>query len=335
MKVRAVLAAAAGLALLAWLVWCAGLAAVGQSIGALGVGGFLVLIVFQLALAVLAGSAWSLLGRGGAAVGARAFYWARLVREAASQALPFTQVGGVALGGRALALEGAPGALATASTLTDMAVEFTTQVAYAALGALLLVLLRPANPLARPVLGVIAALVAMAGGLIWAQAHGASLVERGLQRFVRGGDGDANDGSGGVAAAFKAVRRRPGALALAALIHFSAWVLSGVQTWATLRLLHVGGVSLAGALVMDSLTSAARAMAFLAPAGLGVQEGALVLLGQLFGAPPAAALALSLIRRGRDLALAAPVLVLWQARQGRRIWGFEGAPRWRRPRLRG
>jgi glycosyltransferase 2 family protein len=315
-KARAVLAAALGVALFAWLLWRAGLGAVSASIRTLGAGGFLGLIVFQLALALLAGAAWALLGRGRTGAGAGAFIRARLVREASSQALPFTQIGGVALGGRALALEGVSGAFATASTITDMAVEFTTQVAYAALGAFLLQALRPANPLARPVLGVVTGLAVMAAGLIWAQAHGASLVERGLRRFS---GGDARE-PGGVVAAFKDMRRRPGTLALAGVLHFAAWVLTGVQTWATLRVLHVGGVSLAGALVMDSLTSGARAVAFLVPGAFGVQEGALVLLGQVFGAPPAASLAVSLIRRGRDLALAVPILLLWQARQGRRIW---------------
>lgn len=326
MKARAVLLAAAGLALLVWLLWRAGLPAVWAAGRALGAGGFAGILLFQLLLALVAGLAWAALGRGLAGAPPRAFVWARLVREAASQALPFTQVGGVALGGRALALEGVPGGVATAATVTDMAVEFTTQVAYAALGALLLTLLRPQNPLGRPVLGVVVGLLFMAGGLLWAQAHGAAVVERLAARLARRDPGEGF----GIAEAFTAMRRRPGPLALAGLLHLSAWMLTGVQTWLTLRLLHVEGLGLAGALVIDSLTSGARALAFLVPGALGVQEGALLLLGQLFGVPPAAALALSLIRRGRDLALGAPVLLLWQARQGGRIWDLGVTGRWRR-----
>ena len=324
MRWRAVLAAAAGLALFAWLLARAGLPQVWASVRTVGLVGFAGLLAFQMALAVLAGVAWWLLGRGRPDAGLRRFVWARFVRDAASQALPFAQVGGVALGGRALALEGVSGAFATASTLTDMAVEFTTQVAYAALGAALLQALRPHNPLGRPVLGVIAGLALMAGGLVWAQAHGAGVVERLARRFSR----KAADGEAGpsVTDAFAEMRRRPASLALAWGAHLSAWVLTGVQTWLTLALLHQG-TRLGGALVVDSLTSGAKALAFLVPGALGVQEGALVLLGQLFGVSPAAALALSLIRRGRDLALALPVLAVWQAQQGGRIWGLKGRVR--------
>ena len=319
MKGRAVLAAALGLALLVWLLARAGLPAVRTSVLTLGLGGFVILLAFQLGLAALAGCAWALLGRGRADAKLSRFIWARLVRDGASQALPFAQLGGIALGGRALALEGVDGAFATASTITDMAVEFTTQVAYAALGTALLQALRPHNPLGRPVLGVIAGLAVMAAGLVWAQAHGAGVVERLVKRFSRKAAG--GEAGSSVTDAFAGMRRRPLALAGAWAAHLSAWVLTGVQTWLTLAMLHQR-THLAGALVLDSLTSGAKALAFLVPGALGVQEGALVLLGQLFGVSPAAALALSLIRRGRDLTLAAPVLGIWQAQQGGRIWSW-------------
>jgi glycosyltransferase 2 family protein len=314
---RTLLAAGAGLALLVWLLWRAGLPAILAALKTVGAPGFLALVASQVALAVLAGVAWSRLGRGRTQVGPAGFVRARLVREAATQALPFTQIGGVALGGRALALEGADAAFATASTLTDMAVEFTTEVAYAALGALLLQQLRPGNLIGRPVLAVVLVLALMAAALVWAQAQGAGLVER-LLRRVLGGEGE----PGGVVQAFAAMRRRPAALVFAAALHLAAWILTGVQTWWLFQLLHVRSVGLGGALAVDSLTSAARAVAFVVPGAFGVQEGALVLLGQLFGVSPASALAVSLVRRGRDLALGAPILMVWQARQGGRIWAL-------------
>jgi hypothetical protein len=49
-----------------------------------------------------------------------------------------------------------------------------------------------------------------------------------------------------------------------------------------------------------------------------VQEGAYVLLAPLFGLSPSAALALSLLKRGRDIAIAVPVLLSWQALEIRR-----------------
>ena len=97
------------------------------------------------------------------------------------------------------------------------------------------------------------------------------------------------------------MRRRPGALALAALSpDRRGQRREPAERWPT--------------------ASRPAPRRWLVPGALGVQEGALAVLGALFGVPLPAALALSLIRRGRDLALALPVLALWQARHGARIW---------------
>lgn len=314
MKLRTALVAALGIGFLAWLVWRTGLRPVLSSITAIGVGGFLIVLAFQLGLAVPTGWAWFLIGGGPSAPKPRLFVWARMVREAASQLLPFTHIGGLALGGRALSLGGVPGASAFASTFADTTLEFTTQVAYVALSALLLVQLRPGNPFGRPLLMAILALAAMAAALLAVRSRGLPLLSRWVKRGpVHAFIARIAESDGG---AFGA---HPVSTAGAALLHFVAWVLSGVQTWLILRLLHMD-VSLGAALVMDSLTSGARSVAFLVPSGLGVQEAALVGLGEMFGVPPPAALALSLIRRGRDLVLAAPVLLIWQLRHGERIW---------------
>jgi len=59
---------------------------------------------------------------------------------------------------------------------------------------------------------------------------------------------------------------------------------------------------------------------FVAPAGLGVQEGTYALVGPLFGLPAEAGLALSLLKRGRDLVVGVPTLLAWQAVEGGRLF---------------
>ena len=56
-----------------------------------------------------------------------------------------------------------------------------------------------------------------------------------------------------------------------------------------------------------------RGVAFAVPNAVGVQEGAYVMLGSLFGLSPDMALALSLLKRGRDITIGVPVLLAWQA----------------------
>jgi hypothetical protein len=58
-----------------------------------------------------------------------------------------------------------------------------------------------------------------------------------------------------------------------------------------------------------------------------VQEGAYILLGAGFGVTPETALALSLLKRGRDLVIGLPALVAWQLAEGRHFWRRSaGAP---------
>ncbi|MBV9551421.1 MAG: flippase-like domain-containing protein, partial [Alphaproteobacteria bacterium] len=74
------------------------------------------------------------------------------------------------------------------------------------------------------------------------------------------------------------------------------------------------------AMVIESLVYAIRSTAFYVPNSVGVQEGAYVLLGGAFGLSPEMALALSLLKRARDLTIGLPVIGLWQAVESGRIW---------------
>jgi glycosyltransferase 2 family protein len=69
-------------------------------------------------------------------------------------------------------------------------------------------------------------------------------------------------------------------------------------------------------ITIESLLYAIRSAAFAVPNAVGVQEGAYVMLGALFGLSPDMALALSLLKRGRDITIGVPVLLCWQALEG-------------------
>jgi len=72
-------------------------------------------------------------------------------------------------------------------------------------------------------------------------------------------------------------------------------------------------------LVLESMLYAVRTSAFVVPNAVGVQEGAYILLGATFGLTPEMALALSLLKRARDLAIGLPTIGVWQALEGGRI----------------
>jgi uncharacterized membrane protein YbhN (UPF0104 family) len=84
-----------------------------------------------------------------------------------------------------------------------------------------------------------------------------------------------------------------------------------LETWAALHWLAADSNFL-HALVLESLSQAARHIIFIMPAGLGVQEISLVAVGQLLGVSGEAALAVSLAKRMSEVLYGVPALLSWQ-----------------------
>jgi uncharacterized membrane protein YbhN (UPF0104 family) len=136
------------------------------------------------------------------------------------------------------------------------------------------------------------------------------------------GRGWADKTASGAAAlhtALTAVYRRRGRAASSFVLHFVCWVASTLGAWVALRF---AGASLdfATVLVIESLLYAARSIAFAVPNAVGIQEGTYILLGASFGLTPETALALSLLKRARDLTIGVPALVAWQFLESGRLW---------------
>ena len=90
-----------------------------------------------------------------------------------------------------------------------------------------------------------------------------------------------------------------------------AWFISGLESWVGLQFMHQPR-SVADVLVLESLVFAIRSIAFFIPLGAGIQEGGYVLIGSLLGIPAPLALAVALLKRGRDLCIGVPALLFWQ-----------------------
>jgi uncharacterized membrane protein YbhN (UPF0104 family) len=78
-------------------------------------------------------------------------------------------------------------------------------------------------------------------------------------------------------------------------------------------------LSVTDAFILESLSSGVRAAAFMVPGALGALEGGIVVFGALFGLPADMALAISLSKRVRELALGLPGLMAWQWVEGRHL----------------
>jgi uncharacterized membrane protein YbhN (UPF0104 family) len=91
-----------------------------------------------------------------------------------------------------------------------------------------------------------------------------------------------------------------------------------LESWMILRAMGVPA-SLGVALVVESLGGAARSAGFAVPGALGVQEAGFIVVCELFGIPPDTAIALSMVKRARELLVGVPGLLLWQWSEGKRL----------------
>jgi len=102
-------------------------------------------------------------------------------------------------------------------------------------------------------------------------------------------------------------------------LHFTCWIVSAVEVWLALRFAQAP-LDFATVVVIESMLYALRTAAFAIPNAVGVQEGAYVLIGASFGLTPEMALAVSLLKRARDLVIGLPALGVWQAVEGGYLW---------------
>jgi putative membrane protein len=306
----------AGLALIGILIGYFGADAVFRSLLAVGWGGFATICLIHLALMAVMGIAWWALLPG---TKLWISIWGRLVRDAGSEVLPLSQVGGYVLGARAIAFAGVPGSTAAASTIVDVSLEFVSQIAFTGLALGWLIRLWPASPIAAPVAIGLAVAAILGVGLFAAQRRGFDFIDR-LAR-VLGRDRLERTAAGAAAlqAAVSAIYGRRLRLCANFVLHLVSWIAATTEVWLALRFAGAP-LGFGVVLVIEGLLYAVRSVAFAVPNAVGVQEGAYILLGGSFGLTPEMALALSLLKRARDLTLGLPVLAACQFFEGRRLW---------------
>lgn len=245
--------------------------------------------------------------------------YATLVGTAANWLLPVAQVGGEVIKAR-LVLRGNANTSATvagASVVADKTVQAVSVVATTFVGLAVLVAVGDD----RRVVGA-----ALVGGILLAiltyvflRAQRRGLFTR-LARLGRGlgfrhGLGEA---AGDLDDTLVRLYGDPGRIAWAVIWRLAARAVMVGEVWMALHFLDLGG-GLGAALVLDFLSQTVRAAVFLVPAGLGVQEGAFALLATAVGVPPGAGVAISLMRRVREVVLGVPALAAWQVEEGGRL----------------
>ena len=301
-----------------WTIGATGLGAIVSVARRLGIGGFVLYLGYSLGVFVVLGAAWWAAAPGERVERIGLFTWARLIREAASDLLPFSQIGGIVVATRMLGDAGVPRPRVYASMIADMTTEMASQVVFSLFGVALVVSLLLDGgaavslrvPLAIGGAIMVALMIAFAAAQRWVLP----LAGRIAQRVVPGSVAATRE----VMNALDATYDRHARIVLAFLLNLLGWVGSAAGAWVVLRLMQVP-VSIWTALSIESVIFLLRSAAFAVPGGIGVQEAGYALVAPLFGLPAESALALALAKRARDLAIGIPTLLLWQAGETRAV----------------
>lgn len=240
----------------------------------------------------------------------------RQVRDSAGDILPFTQLGGVAAGMRALTLAGVKPAVGIAAGTVDLTTELLAQSLFILLGLALAAPAMQADPHWAPYLawlvgGTLVFALAILGFAV-AQLAGSHLAERALGPAALGAS------AGAFREAVHHLYRQRGRVALSVILHLAGWCASGLWLWLVFRVLG-HDLPFTAAIAIQALLEGLRSATAFIPAGIGVQEAGYAALAPLFGLPTEAGLAASLLRRARDITVGVPVLLLWQWVEARRL----------------
>nr|WP_298796845.1 flippase-like domain-containing protein [uncultured Acetobacter sp.] len=313
MKRVTVIAGLLGLGLTVWMLMQFGARSI-MSLIMTGGWGILAAILFHTVQVALSAQAWrTIAGKSQApALPLRDYFMLRCVREGINNLLPVAQVGGEVWSSRLLARRGLGARNAAAATICDLTLELLSQVLFTFMGLGLLLFLVKRSPITDELLE--SALVALAVGLALfiSQWLGAvAFVEVLLVKIAGHLGWSGVDGIRGLHQTVLGLYKVKRNAVLALWLQFVAWALGAVEVC---LILHFMGhdCSLSVGFVIEGVGEAAKSIGFAVPGALGVSEGGYLLIGSLFGISPAVAIALSLIKRVREIAWGVPSLVVWQ-----------------------
>jgi putative membrane protein len=320
MKFSAIAALAVGVAITGIVLWHIGLGPVLAAVERVGWGGFGLIVLAGLMVSVFSGLGWYALA--GEQMGWPKFIAVRQLRDSASDLLPFTQFGGILIGARAAILGGLAPPLAFASTVVDVTTELMAQIAFVVLGLLLGITQLRANAAMAPYAdGMIVGTALLIPGVILfvvLQRRSGAITTKLASRFLPA----AISHTQVFTEQLSALYAKPWKLTASSVMHFAAWLTSGLWLWLVMHLCgaHIDVLS---AMAIESLLTALRSATVFIPSAIGVQEAGYAALAPVFGVGAEIGLAVSLLKRGRDVVVGVPMLMIWQALEGKRAFSRE------------
>ena len=317
LKLTALVGGLVGLGLIAWLFASYSFVRVLDVLAHAGAWGFAAIVGFHLTQMLFSTLGWKVIA---GPVAARSlsspprlkdYLLLRWIREAVNNLLPLAQIGGEFVAARLLHRRGLRLGEAIGGTIADLLLEMSTQVIFTVLGVALLAHIAGRSDVSDLAIRALWVATAIVAGAFVALRFGlAALIERAVLRLGRSLPWAASAEIGGLHATLAGCFRSLPRVALATLWHLISWLLGGLEVC---LILHFFGTDVAPGtgLIIESLGQALKAVGFAVPGAIGVQEGGYVVVCRLLNIPPETAIALSLIKRAREVVLGIPGLILW------------------------
>jgi putative membrane protein len=300
-----------GIAILVWLVLASDPAALFGVFPRIG-WGFAAIVAARGATIVADCGAWrALLPRRGRPPFA-VMLPLRWISESINTTLPAAQVGGEIVRARLLQRRLDAPARGAASVAVDFCLSLLAQILFTLLGFVLLARFSAAAWWLAAIAALLVPLFAVFSWEMLVRRRLLAAVERWTARIGQRRLAAALQRLG---AALALLSESRAALAWSFSLHLTSWVGHAAEVWLTLWLM--GAPTGPGeALILESLSLAARSAAFLIPSGWGAQEASLVALASVTGLPAETALALGLVKRAREFAVGLPGLAAWAVAEG-------------------
>lgn len=276
------------------------------------------LVPYRLIFFVLYAIGWRAMLRPSDPLGQARFgyvLWVTMVREAVDRLLPVASVGGGVIGVRLMKWRGLAAIPVSATVIVEILLTLFALYLFGAVATLIFLGVDPGEA-HRQILAVLLLSLVIPVLSLLLLRYGSAFQR--LQRLLKPLVGltgaetatllDAN---------LRACLARVGTLLTAGTLQVIALASASFEIWWALRLFD-HPVSATSSIMLEGLTQAVRHLAFIVPAGLGVQEAALVLFGHTLGIGADLALSVSAVKRMREILCGVPPLLVWHWLEARR-----------------
>ncbi len=312
----------AGLFVAAWLFNGINAAGVVRSIASIG-WGFILVLGVRVVLLYVDSHSWRLLLLAGVRPSLHLSAFQRWIGEGVTVLLPFASISGELVRVRLAIVYGLRGAVAFASIVMDAVVAVVSQILFLGIGVALYVSIGSGSDALRGSMGFALIALLLAAGAMAMAIRGEWLGRFGkiLKNVFSSSQASwLAEAMNSVDEQIAEITARRAAFLRSLLWRLLGWVLGAAEIALVLYLLGKP-ISLGEALMLDALTTAVRTAFFFVPAGLGVQEGTLLLLGATLGIGGETMMAAALIKRARELVFGLPAVLAWQWVEAERVEG--------------